>query len=367
MQIDISLFSILDILTASTALMLGLLFFTIKSQNRKANIFLGLFLWSISIQLINGIVFDYYEEEDLEFTFLFFDPILFILLFLFFYLNTTINKIINKWYYLLLIPGIIHNISINVEALDEVFEDYDDLILVFYFFEILLLVYVFRILRNHKKKISNFYSELEFKSLSWLKSILIAILLFHFILIVEGITGVEEAENEVWEGIFQFSSVILLLFIVYWIGYNGFSQPEIFKQYLFQREDIDVELQLKEQDSSKELQEKFSEITSIIEQEKLYTNPKLNLRTLSVELDIKERELSKLINHGSDSNFYHFINKFRVEEFKRLLQSPKAKQLSILGLSQEAGFTSKSTFYSTFKSFESMTPKQYELSLKKSE
>ena len=136
MQIDISLFSILDILTASTALMLGLLFFTIKSQNRKANIFLGLFLWSISIQLINGIVFDYYEEEDLEFTFLFFDPILFILLFLFFYLNTTINKIINKWYYLLLIPGIIHNISINVEALDEVFEDYDDLILVFYFFEI---------------------------------------------------------------------------------------------------------------------------------------------------------------------------------------------------------------------------------------
>lgn len=367
MQIDISLFSILDILTASTALMLGLLFFTIKSENRKANIFLGLFLWSISIQLINGIVFDYYEEEDLEFTFLILDPILFILLFLFFYLNTTINKTINKWYYLLFIPGIIHNLSINVEALNEVFADYDDLILVFYFFEILLLVYVFRILRNHKKKISNFYSELEFKSLSWLKSILIAILLFHFILIVEGITGVEESENEVWEGIFQFSSVVLLLFIVYWIGYNGFSQPEIFRQYLFQREISELEIPIDNPNSLDEINEKFEHIKTTIVKEKLYTNPELNLRTLSIALDIKEKELSKLINQCTESNFYQFINNFRVREFKRLLQSPKAKQLSILGLSQEAGFSSKSTFYSTFKTAEGMTPKQYELSLKKSE
>ncbi|WP_298515176.1 AraC family transcriptional regulator [uncultured Kordia sp.] len=367
MQIDISFLSILDILTASTAFMLGLLFFTIKSENRKANLFLGLFLWSISIQLVNGIVFDYYEEEDLEFTFLLFDPILFILLFLFFYLNTTINKTINKWYYILFIPGVIHNISINVEALDEVFADYYDLILVFYFVEILLLVYVFRILRNHKKKISNFYSELEFKSLSWLKSILIAILLFHFILIVEGITGVEEAENELWEGIFQFSAVVLLLFTVYWIGYNGFSQPEIFKQYLFQREDSEAETTNKNQDFSKELQKKYEEIVAIISTEKLYTNPKLNLKTLSIALEMKERELSKVINHCSDSNFYNFINKFRVEEFKRLLQSPKAKQLSILGLSQEAGFSSKSTFYNTFKTLEGMTPKQYENAIKESE
>lgn len=367
MQIDLSLFSILDILTASTALMLGLLFFTIKSENRKANIFLGLFLWSIAIQLINGILFDFYEEEGIETTFYFLDPILFILLFLFFYLNTTINKSINKWYYLLFIPGIIHNISINISGLREIEENFDDIILVFYFFEILLLVYVFKILRNHKKRIRNFYSELEFKSLSWLKSILIAILLFHLILIIEGITGVEEAENELWEGIFQFSAVSLLLFTVYWIGYNGFSQPEIFKQHLFQREDSEPEIPIEKEDFSNELQKKFDEITTVITKEKLYANPELNLRTLSIALNLKEKELSKLINQCTESNFYHFINSFRVQEFKRLLQSPKSKQLSILGLSQEAGFSSKSTFYSTFKNVEGMTPKQYELSLKKSE
>jgi AraC-like DNA-binding protein len=367
MKIDLSLFSILDILTASTALMLGLLFFTIKSKNRKANIFLGLFLWSIAIQLINGIVFEYYEEENIETPFYILDPILFILLFLFFYLNTTINQSINKWYYVLFIPGIIQNILINNNGLIEIEERFDDYILLFYFFEILLLIYVFKILKNHKKRISNFYSELEFKSLSWLKSILIAILLFHLILIIEGITGVEEAENELWEGIFQISAISLLFFTVYWIGYNGFSQPELFKQYLFQREDINTQLETTKDDSSNELQEKFNEIKTIISEEKLYTDSKLNLRTLSTALDIKEKELSKLINQCTESNFYQFINNFRVLEFKRLLQSPKAKQLSILGLAQEAGFSSKSTFYSTFKSAEGMTPKQYELSLKKSE
>lgn len=367
MQIDLSLFSILDILTSSTALMLGLLFFTIKSKNRKANIFLGLFLWSIAIQLINGILFEYYEEENLEISFYVLDPILFILLFLFFYLNTTINQSINKWYYLLFIPGIIQNVLINSNGFIEVEERFDDFILLFYFFEILLLIYVFKILKNHKKRISNFYSELEFKSLSWLKSILIAILLFHLILIVEGITGVEEAENELWEGIFQISAICLLFFTVYWIGYNGFSQPELFKQYLFQREDLEPEIQIEKESFSNELQEKFDEIKTVIVDEKLYTNPELNLRTLSIELNIKEKELSKLINQCTESNFYHFINNFRVLEFKKLIQSPKAKQLSILGLSQEAGFSSKSTFYSTFKSAEGMTPKQYELSLKKSE
>jgi AraC-like DNA-binding protein len=367
MQIDFSLLSVLSILIAATAFMLGLLFFTVQSKNKKANIFLGLFLWSITFELLNEIVPEYIETADNETFALAFDPFLFILLFLFFYLNTTINKTLSSWYYVLFIPGIIHNICINVEALEVITEGFDGVVLLFYFCEILLLAYVFKILKNHKKKIRNFYSEIESKSLSWLKSILLAILLFHLIMIVEGVVIVNEIDSLFLEEFFPHAASILLLFTVYWIGYNGFSQPEIFKHSLFQREHATQNVQNIAQISSKELQEKYDEIISIIQQKKLYTNPKLNLNTLSIALNMKERELSKLINHCSDANFYHFINTFRVEEFKRLLQSPKAKQLSILGLSQEAGFSSKSTFYNTFKSYEGMTPKQYEMSIKKSE
>ena len=71
-------------------------------------------------------------------------------------------------------------------------------------------------------------------------------------------------------------------------------------------------------------------------------------------------------NSRSKLNYFlnQLINNLRVNEFKMLIQSPKANQLSLLGLANEAGFSSKSTFYAAFKKLEGMTPKQYESSLK---
>jgi hypothetical protein len=40
----------------SNALMLGLLFFTTKSDNKKANILLGIFLWSNAFQFFKDIL-----------------------------------------------------------------------------------------------------------------------------------------------------------------------------------------------------------------------------------------------------------------------------------------------------------------------
>ncbi|MDB2526762.1 helix-turn-helix domain-containing protein, partial [Mariniblastus sp.] len=65
-------------------------------------------------------------------------------------------------------------------------------------------------------------------------------------------------------------------------------------------------------------------------------------------------------------NFYQFINEFRIKKFKRLMETSKVQQFTLLGLAIESGFHSKSTFYAAFKKFEGMTPKQYEKSIKKS-
>ena len=113
--------------------------------------------------------------------------------------------------------------------------------------------------------------------------------------------------------------------------------------------------------------ETYKTLCQHIRKKRLFANSKLNLRMLSQSFNLNEKEVSRLINQHSEGNFYQFINQFRVEEFKALLHSEKARQLSVLGLAEEAGFNSKSTFYTAFKTLEGMTPKQYELSLKKSE
>jgi AraC-like DNA-binding protein len=81
---------------------------------------------------------------------------------------------------------------------------------------------------------------------------------------------------------------------------------------------------------------------------------------------MKERVISILINDNTDTTFYHFINQLRIKEFKKHLIEDEHQKFTLFGLAQEVGFSSKSTFYTSFKSIEGMTPKQYQSKLKKS-
>ncbi|MDO5978897.1 AraC family transcriptional regulator [Flavivirga spongiicola] len=357
----------LELLSGFSAIMIGLLFLTVKSKNQIANIFLVLFMWSLAWIILYGMYID--SEEDSNMTFyenIIFDSELLIIPSLFLYIIITINKSFNVWYLLLFLPGILFNI-LHIEE-DSVLEIIS--ILLFPVINLPLMIIAYRFLNKHKKKVANYYSELEYKTLSWIKSIIITVLILHFFLLFGEIA---EILNERLGDLFLFLEILTTLFIVYWVGYNGFFQAQLFSDIPSIKtnyQDLNqgaTDTPKNKIDNNEDFLEKFKEIETEIQTNKLFNNPNLNLRMLAASLDIKEKELSKLINQYSETNFYHFINRFRVNEFKSLLQSPKAEQLSILGLAQEAGFSSKSTFYTAFKTIEGMTPKQYELSLNKYE
>ncbi len=375
----------------SNAVVLGLLFFTVKSENKKANIYLGLFLWSIVVNIFNNSVNELSIEEKLGVSLFIIEPFLFALPFLFLYLHATINKKIENWHYLLFIPGIIHNMLLHYEGLfltENGTTIYEKAV---YFLEIALMVYAFSILQNHQKNLTDFYSDLDYKSLTWLKSIFVLNILIHFLNISTFIFDLSHI------AIIEYSidgfALGLTVFMIFWIAYNGFSQPEIFKQPLFLTTEYNgsirianlaiapVTLLVKEVQKSNELNElrdkqepiivekdfqQFNKIKEKIQEQELFTNPKLNLRSLSEAIGLKEKELSRLINDCGKVNFYRFINEYRIEKFKQLVQSSNTHHFTLLGLATEAGFSSKSTFYAAFKKLEGMTPKQYEKSIKKS-
>jgi len=70
-----------------------------------------------------------------------------------------------------------------------------------------------------------------------------------------------------------------------------------------------------------------------------------------------------VINSLQGQNFYDFVNQYRVEEVKQLMNSPKATQMTLLGLGMEAGFKSKASFNRAFKKFTKMTPSEYKQKL----
>jgi len=96
-----------------------------------------------------------------------------------------------------------------------------------------------------------------------------------------------------------------------------------------------------------------------MENEKPFLNPDLNLTELSKMLKIPAPTLSDTINSGFEKNFNDFINSYRVQAVKNMLQEGKQEQLSLLGIAYECGFNSKATFNRVFKKLTDTSPSQY--------
>lgn len=100
----------------------------------------------------------------------------------------------------------------------------------------------------------------------------------------------------------------------------------------------------------------FSELRRLIEEEKIYRNPNLSLSSVARQLNISSNYLSTLINQLNKTSFTDYINTYRVEDAKKMLINSKYSQFTILSIGLEAGFNSKSTFYTTFKKATGKTP-----------
>lgn len=100
-------------------------------------------------------------------------------------------------------------------------------------------------------------------------------------------------------------------------------------------------------------------LASTMQQEKPYLDSALNLPTLAESIAVKEKELSELLHSGFESSFYAYVNQYRIEEVKRMLLDPTNQQFTNFAIAQQAGFSSKSTFFHLFKKHTGMTPGAY--------
>ncbi|MBN1604609.1 MAG: AraC family transcriptional regulator [Chitinispirillaceae bacterium] len=103
----------------------------------------------------------------------------------------------------------------------------------------------------------------------------------------------------------------------------------------------------------------YEHIVNAIIEERLYLIPEMDLSQLSACLKMPRNEISRIINRFSGESFKYFINQFRVNELKQLLQNPDNKNVPILHLGLQAGFNSKATLNRAFKQCEGISPQEY--------
>lgn len=104
----------------------------------------------------------------------------------------------------------------------------------------------------------------------------------------------------------------------------------------------------------------LEKLLEYMKQEKPYLDSELTIGALASALSIPDRELSQVINEKINKHFCDFVNQYRVEEAKKLLEkSLSRRKMSILGIAFDVGFNSKSSFNTVFKRNTGLTPSQY--------
>nr|WP_246223704.1 AraC family transcriptional regulator [Fulvivirga kasyanovii] len=97
----------------------------------------------------------------------------------------------------------------------------------------------------------------------------------------------------------------------------------------------------------------------LFEEENIYRNPNLSRADIAERLGISVGYLSQIINEQSDKNIPDYLNYYRVEEVKKMLLDPDFDQYSLLAIGFEAGFNSKTAFYTAFKKETGTTPANF--------
>ncbi len=97
-------------------------------------------------------------------------------------------------------------------------------------------------------------------------------------------------------------------------------------------------------------------INNIMSKETLYLDSNLSLQKLANHLAISPNYISQTLNETLCTNFFDFINKWRIEAAK-----PKilANQDSVLTIALEVGFNARSSFYKAFKQETGQTPSEF--------
>lgn len=96
-----------------------------------------------------------------------------------------------------------------------------------------------------------------------------------------------------------------------------------------------------------------------MEIQKLFLKQNLNIDEFSKRISLPVKEVSAVINKHYGTNFFEFMNSYRVEEAKRLLGDPQHSDMTVMDVLLHAGFNSKSAFHRFFNRLVGMSPTEY--------
>ncbi len=211
---------------------------------------------------------------------------------------------------------------------------------------LLIIYYGLRSLKEIKLAIANPNIQIIASKIQWIKRVVYALMVFS-VLYVAGIAVDFFFFNYSGNLFYGHPVFIGMAVITYWMGIEGFNRRN---QMAFKAKSTLSESELKQ------LQAIATKLDKVMSQDLLYKNSGLTLGILAKAIEHKPYLVTKTLNVVVQKKFSDYVNTFRIEEVKNLLQDPKNKQYTLLSLAFEAGFNSKASFNRAVKKITGKPP-----------
>ena len=111
--------------------------------------------------------------------------------------------------------------------------------------------------------------------------------------------------------------------------------------------------------TEEECKELHKKLVAYVEKEKPYINPDLKMGDLASALDTSSHSLSYLLNQYLNQSYYDFINDYRVTQFKKMVADSQYSRYTLTALAELCGFSSRASFFRSFKKSTGVTPNEY--------
>lgn len=207
------------------------------------------------------------------------------------------------------------------------------------------------------------YSEIESLDLRWIRRLIVIIAAFSGVTLLDFITTAAfdvAILEDVADGLYE----VLLVMLV---GFYGLQQRWTRIDFLEPIPEPDGSASLKSPEPSgtayarsaltaEDCARLCRKLDAVMTTKALWKQPFLGLRDLVEETGITANHISQALNTHLGRNFYDYVNGWRVQDACTLLEKTDS---TVLQISLDVGFNSKSTFNAAFKKAKGCTPTAY--------
>ncbi len=246
---------------------------------------------------------------------------------------------------------------------------------------VIYFILMYLMLHRHRRNIRKYFSDIEQLKLSWITAFMTMFLIF-------GVAAFSaefffDLETKHYEFLYNFSAVIYIFFITYY----GLNQRDIYeikgkaekKTEKILEDTIDesseksavsnipspreeIMQEVEPENNSKDML-LLNKLEKLFTEEKLYLKTDLSLAEIARNLGTNKQHISHLLHEHLQTNFYRYVNAFRIEESLELLKNSENGKYTIETIAEMCGFKSKSSFNKFFKEKTGKTPSEYRKSM----